>query len=135
MWCQIENKNKNGTVKSKRGCQIAKRKKSCRHKKGCQTEKTKLNKKIKGSAHHWKTQKPRCLPSFMQVLVTAICVGAHRRREVVCPMLVAAGVGVVGCVLRAAGCGGSWLGAGVALLVGGLRSDSSCVGGEACTFE
>ena len=113
-------KNKNGTVKSKKGCQLAKGKKSCRHRKGRGVKQQKQNKK--NYSLRTTSQRPRCsLPScassppFVPVLVAAVHAGARRRPSCRCSLLPWGRR----CWLRSV-CGGSRLGAGHRCWVQGL---------------
>ena len=128
LWCQIGKRIKMGLSKVKRGCQIAKEKKSADKRKGCQTAKTKL-KKIKACAHHSELDRDvhclrvgrrhrscRCLlPPFTLVLVAVVRAGARRCWLRSACRGLRLGVGLRGWVR------GSRLGAGVVLLVGAWR--------------
>ena len=115
-----------GLSKVKRGCQIAKEKKSADKRKGCQTAKTKL-KKIKACAHHSELNRDvHCL---------RMC---HRRRgspllAAFCVQGVAARCGVprlgAGVAAGCKGCAFSWSLEEVCILI------QPCVGGEGYVFD
>ena len=122
LWCQIGKKN--GTVKSKKRLSISKRKKKLQTQKKVSNSKNKTKKKLQLA--RTTSQRPRCsLPScassppFVPVLVAAVRAGARRRPSCQC----LSSPWGHRCWLSSA-YGGSRLGEGVELLVGGgLRSD------------